>query len=67
VTAKIDARSASGMTTYVIEGTEEEVKQAIERVERRYHPLGYGTSFMPLKPKGDGVFVTTGSHSNSCD
>lgn len=67
MTAKVESNSQGGMTYYFIEGTAEEVQETIAAIESSYHPLGYGTSFMPMTPKGDGLFRCAGQRSNSCD
>jgi hypothetical protein len=67
--AEVDAHNSGGWITYRIEaGTKEAVEAAIARIERNYHPLGYGTSFdEPRISEETGRWIARGSRSTSCD
>ena len=66
--ATVDAHSDGSFTSYVIEAdTEEEITDAIVRIERAYHPLGYGTHFDPPQRREDSRWISRGSRANSCD
>jgi hypothetical protein len=67
MSANIKSTNTGSQTSYIIEGTEAEVMEAIAGIERSYHPVGYGTSFYPIKPQGDGKYVAHGYRYNSCD
>jgi hypothetical protein len=67
MSAEIKTTNSGYQTSYIIEGTEAEVMEAIAGIERSYHPMGYGTSFYPIKPTDDGKFIAHGYRSNSCD
>jgi hypothetical protein len=65
---KIDRHSDGFQTTYRIEADElEELEDAIERIERNFHPLGYGTTFDKPEQRADGSWVVSGYRYNSCD
>ena len=63
----VQTNSDGRRTNYVITGSKEQVEQAIERVERAYHPLGYGTTFRPLSEIEPGKWSASGYRYNSCD
>jgi hypothetical protein len=66
--AIVNATNTGHSTSYVITGDSlEAVNEAIERICRNYHPLGYGTSFQPAQQKPDGSWLVRGRRSNSCD
>jgi hypothetical protein len=67
MSAKITSHNSGFQTSYMIEGTREEIEAAIDRIEANYHPMGYGTSFKPIEQREDGSLVAHGSHYNSCD
>jgi hypothetical protein len=67
MSATIKTTNAGSQISYIIEGTEAEVKEAIEGIERSYHPMGYGTTFYPPKSVSEGHFVAHGYRSTSCD
>lgn len=65
--ADIRSTSSRFSTTYEIEGSLEDVRLAIARIEKHYHPCGYGTRFdAPVEIAG-GRWLATGGRSNSCD
>lgn len=66
--AQIHAARQGSQISYVIEAGElADIEEAIARIERNYHPLGYGTSFQPPTQKPDGSWIAYGSRANSCD
>lgn len=66
--AQVTAVKSGGQTRYVIEDhAKQEVEDAIERIERSYHPLGYGTTFEVPEQRADGSWVAHGYRANSCD
>jgi hypothetical protein len=68
VMASVSARTTMGTTEYTIEADElEEVEDAIARIVRSYHPMGYGTHFHRPEQRADGSWVARGHRANSCD
>lgn len=47
--------------------TREDIESHIDGLLRRYHPMGYGTSFSTPRQNSDGLWIATGSRSSSCD
>lgn len=65
---KVQEFLSSGRTDYRIEGdSREEVEDAVFKVELRFHPLGYGTTFRTPEQRADGSWVVSGYRYNSCD
>lgn len=57
-----------GMTHYTVEAHDkDEVEDAIDHILRRYHPLGYGTTFSPAEQRADGSWIAHGHRANSAD
>jgi hypothetical protein len=66
--AKVNQSKSLGQTYYEIEADErEEVEDMINRIERSYHPLGYGTRFDRIEQRSDGSWIVRGQRANSCD
>lgn len=66
--AQVTAIKSLGMTHYEIEAHDkEEVEDAVDRILRSYHPLGYGTIFQVPEQRADGSWIVRGRRANSCD
>jgi hypothetical protein len=65
--ASVMTERIGGQISYTVEGELEAVKEAIERIYRNYHPLGYGTHFEAPKQQRDGSWRAFGYRSSSCD
>jgi hypothetical protein len=65
--ASVTAERIGGQVSYTVEGELSEVKEAIERIYRNYHPLGYGTHFEAPRQRPDGSWKAYGYRSSSCD
>lgn len=66
--AIVNATNNGHSTSYVITGqTQEAVNEAIERIYRNYHPVGYGTDFDEPRQGEDGLWLARGHRANSCD
>ena len=66
--AEVHTSNDGLQTSYMITGADlAGIEAEIARIERRYHPLGYGTSFDKPKRRSDGSWCTHGFRANSCD
>lgn len=66
--AKTTAHKTLGTTEYEVVGDDlDDVEDEIARIERNYHPVGYGTSFHKPEQRADGSWIARGHRFNSCD
>jgi len=66
--AKVTVNHRGSEIDYVIEDNDlAEVEDAIDRIERNYHPVGYGTSFRKPEQRADGSWISRGHRWTSCD
>lgn len=66
--AKVTAEHTGGEVRYTVEGHDlVEVEDAVDRIERAYHPMGYGTGFWPPEQRSDGSWICHGHRSASCE
>jgi hypothetical protein len=47
--------------------TLDDIECRIDGLLRRYHPMGYGTVFSEPAQNADGLWVSQGTRSQSCD
>jgi hypothetical protein len=63
--AKVTHDNRGVETLYTIEAEElDEVEDAIDRIKRNYHPMGYGTYFHRPEQRADGSWVAHGHRAN---
>ena len=65
--ANVEMTSDGRSTQYVITGSLPEITEAIDRIEKAFHPAGYGTSFTEPREVQPNVWRVEGDRSNSCD
>lgn len=66
--AKVVSERSGAEIRYTVEADDlAEVEDAIDRIERNYHPVGYGTAFNKPEQRADGSWISHGHRWTSCD